>query len=221
MTDSYPFELPALPYDYSALDPSISKTTLEFHHDKHFQTYVTNLNAALEGDKNLRKKSLKELLTKPDELPAGIASAIINNGGGVFNHNFYFEALAAPDTTSLTKKFEDAVLKSFGSVDEMLAALKKAALAQFGSGWAWLVVDADDKLEIVRTLNQDTPLKDGFRPILTVDVWEHAYYLDYQNRRADYIDAFFKIINWDVVSKRYAVAVFSSFNNAINLEEAQ
>ncbi len=221
MSNSYPFDLMVLPYDYSALQPSVSRTTLEFHHDKHHQTYVNNLNAALEGSKEFRKKNLEEILSSLDKLPADIATAVTNNGGGVFNHNFYFEALAPQGTTAPTKKFEDAVTAAFGSLENMLAELKKAALAQFGSGWAWLVIDADTNLKIVRTANQDTPLKDGLKPLLTIDVWEHAYYIDYQNRRADYIDAFFKIINWDVVSKRHAVSVFSSFRNAVNLEEAQ
>ena len=221
MSNSYPFDLMVLPYDYSALQPSVSRTTLEFHHDKHHQTYVNNLNAALEGSKEFRKKSLEEILSSLDTLPADIAAAITNNGGGVFNHNFYFDALAPQGTTKPTKKFEDAVAAAFGSMENMLAEFKKAALAQFGSGWAWLVIDADTNLKIVRTANQETPLKDGLKPLLTIDVWEHAYYLDYQNRRADYIDGYFKIINWDVVSKRHAVSLFSSFKNAVNLEEAQ
>ena len=221
MSNSYPFDLMTLPYDYSGLEPSISKTTLEFHHDKHHQTYVSNLNTTLAGSREFQKKSLEEILGSPDKLPADIATAVTNNGGGVFNHNFYFEELAAPETTSPSRKLEDAVAAAFGSFENFLAEFRKAALAQFGSGWAWLVVDADTNLRIVRTANQDTPLKDRLKPILTIDVWEHAYYLDYQNRRADYIDAFFKIINWDVVSKRFAAALFSGFRNAVNLEEAQ
>ena len=211
----------ALPYDYSSLEPSISKTTLEFHHDKHHQTYVTNLNNALADEKDLRRKSLDEILSNLDKVPENIMAVVTNNGGGVFNHDFYFEALGVPGTTTPSKKLEEAVVKTFGSFDEFQTEFKKAALAQFGSGWAWLVVDADQNLEIVRTANQETPLKDSLKPLLTIDVWEHAYYLDYQNRRADYIDAYFKAINWDVVSKRFVLSSFSSFNNAINLEEAQ
>jgi len=221
MGNSYPFDLMTLPYDYSGLEPYIGKTTLEFHHDKHHQTYVSNLNTALAGSRDLQKKSLEEILGNPDKLPEDIAAAVMNNGGGVYNHNFYFEELTAPETTSPSRKFEDATTVAFGSFENFLAEFRKAALAQFGSGWAWLIIDANTKLGIVRTANQETPLKDGLRPILTIDVWEHAYYLDYQNRRADYIDAFIKIINWDVVSKRFAKSVFSSFNQAINLEEAQ
>lgn len=221
MSNSYPFDLMVLPYDYSALQPSVSKTTLEFHHDKHHQTYVNNLNAALEGSKEFRKKNLEEILSSLDKLPNDIAAAVTNNGGGVFNHNFYFEALTIPSTIVPTKKFEDAITAAFGSFESFLAEFKKAALAQFGSGWAWLAVDNDANLKIVRTANQETPLKDGLKPLLTIDVWEHAYYLDYQNRRADYIDAYFKIVNWEVVSKRHAVSLFSSFRTAVNLEEAQ
>ena len=221
MSKTYPFDLMTLPYDYSKLEPSISKTTVEFHHDKHHQTYVTNLNNALSESKDLKKKTLEEILKSLDTLPSDIASAVTNNAGGVYNHDFYFEALTAPGSTAPTKKFEDAIINAFGSFEAFFEEFKKAALAQFGSGWAWLVSDPDDNLKIVRTANQDTPLKDNMKPLLTIDVWEHAYYLDYQNRRADYIDAFFKTVNWDIVSRRYAVSLFSSFNTAINLEEAQ
>jgi superoxide dismutase, Fe-Mn family len=221
MSKSYPFDLPVLPYDYSALESSVSKTTLEFHHDKHYQTYVTNLNLALAGAKELQRKSLEEILTSPEKLPQDISAAIINNGGGVFNHNFYFEALTAPSTTSPSKRLADAIDKAFGSFDEFLAEFKKAAMAQFGSGWAWLVMDADEKLKIVRYANQETPLKDALKPLLTIDVWEHAYYLDYQNRRADYIDACIKLLNWDLISKRHGACLLSTFKSAINLEEAQ
>lgn len=221
MSKTYPFELMTLPYDYSGLQPSISKTTLEFHHDKHHQTYVKNLNSVLEGSRQLQKMSLEDILKDPAKLPPEIVTAVTNNGGGVYNHDFYFEALTASEPSKPSEKLSKAIAASFDSFETFLAEFKKAALAQFGSGWAWLVVDADEKLQIVRTANQDTPLKDGYKPLLTIDVWEHAYYLDYQNRRADYIDAFLKIINWDVVSKRYAAALFKSFHSAINLEECQ
>lgn len=203
MNNSYPFELMALPYDYSALEPSISKTTLEFHHDKHHQTYVNNLNAALAEAKEFHGKSLEEILSNLDKLPSDIVTAVTNNGGGVFNHNFYFEALAVPASTAPSAALAEAIVKAFGSVDAFLAEFKKAALAQFGSGWAWLVSDTDGSLKIVKTPNQETPLKSGQKPLLTIDVWEHAYYLDYQNRRPDYIDAFIKVINWNIVSSRF------------------
>jgi len=221
MKNSYPFELMDLPYDYSALEQSISKTTLEFHHDKHHQTYVNNLNTALADAKQFQKMKLEEILKSLDKLPSEIVTAVTNNAGGVFNHNFYFEALTAPSTTSPTKQLEEAINKAFGSFEEFAAEFKKAALSQFGSGWAWLVVDADGTLKIIKTANQETPLKDDHKPLLTIDVWEHAYYLDYQNRRADYIDSYMKVINWTVVSKRYQSCVFSDFNNVINLEECQ
>lgn len=221
MKNSYPFELMDLPYDYSALEQSISKTTLEFHHDKHHQTYVNNLNTALADAKQFQKMKLEDILKSLDKLPSEIVTAVTNNAGGVFNHNFYFEALTAPSTTSPTKQLEEAINKAFGSFEEFAAEFKKAALSQFGSGWAWLVVDADGTLKIIKTANQETPLKDDHKPLLTIDVWEHAYYLDYQNRRADYIDSYMKVINWTVVSKRYQSCVFSDFNNVINLEECQ
>lgn len=221
MSKAYPFELTPLSYDYSALEPSVSKTTLEFHHDKHHAAYVTNLNNALEDNKEFKKKSLEEILLSLDKLPADTAVAVTNNAGGVFNHDFYFEALTAPGKTAPTKKLEDAIIKNFGSFESFLEEFKKAALSQFGSGWAWLVFDADANLKIVRTANQDTPLKDELKPLLTIDVWEHAYYLDYQNRRAEYVDAYLKAVDWNVVSKRLTLCLFSSFNNAINLEEAQ
>ena len=221
MKNSYPFELMDLPYDYSALENSISKTTLEFHHDKHHQTYVNNLNTALTDAKQFQKMKLEDILKSLNELPSEIVTAVTNNAGGVFNHNFYFEALTAPETTSPSKQLEEAINKVFGSIEEFAAEFKKAALAQFGSGWAWLVVDADGALKIVKTANQETPLKDDYKPLLTIDVWEHAYYLDYQNRRADYIDSYMKVINWTVVSKRYQSCVFSTFNDVINLEECQ
>ena len=206
MSNSYPFELAVLPYDYSGLEPSISKTTLEFHHDKHHQAYVTNLNNALAGTRELQRKSPEEILVSPDKLPQDISAAIINNGGGVFNHNFYFEALTASVATSPSKRLADAIDKAFGSFDEFVSELKKAAMAQFGSGWAWLVMDADEKLKIVRYANQDTPLKDALKPLLTIDVWEHAYYLKYQNRRPEYIEAFYNVINWEKVNELYVAA---------------
>lgn len=221
MKNCYPFELMPLPYDYSALEPSISRTTLEFHHDKHHQAYVNNLNSALAEAKEFHKMSLEEILSNLDKLPAGIKTAVANNAGGVYNHNFYFEGLAAPLSTKPSKKLEDAIAKSFGSFETLLDELKKAAMAQFGSGWAWLVADTDGALKIVKTANQDTPLGGEQKPVLNIDVWEHAYYLDYQNRRADYVDACIKAINWDTASKRFASALFSGFKNAINLEEAQ
>jgi len=198
---NYPYSLQALCFDYAALEPSISKRTLEFHHNKHLQTYVNNLNDALSQESSLHQMSLQDLLTKIDEISVPTALAIRNNGGGVYNHNFYFEALTAPSSSKMSDYLEKELTRAFGSVDAFWEQFKKAALAQFGSGWAWLVVDGGT-LKIMNTANQETPLKDKLSPLLTIDVWEHAYYLDYQNRRVDYIDQYFPIINWDVVEKR-------------------
>lgn len=199
---NYPYELLNLGYDYSALEPSISKRTLEFHHDKHLQTYVNNLNDALSQERVLQTKSLIDLLKNIDQLSSPTATAIRNNGGGVYNHNFYFEALAEPFSVKPSAYLAKELEHAFGSQDLFLNEFKKAALSQFGSGWAWLVVDEKGKLKVVTTANQETPLKDNLTPILTIDVWEHAYYLDYQNRRADYVEQYFNIIDWNVVENR-------------------
>ena len=197
--NQYPFELAPLPYKYLALSPSISSQTLEFHHDKHLATYVQNLNKALESDPSLQSCTLDELLSNQALLTQN--TAIRNNGGGVFNHNFYFEALTTPHSSKIPQKLMDMMLHSFGGIEHFKAEFSKCALTKFGSGWAWLVQDGDT-LKIITTSNQDTPLVDCLNPILTIDVWEHAYYLDYQNRRADYIDAYFDIINWPIVESR-------------------
>ena len=199
---NYPYELQKLSYDYAILEPSISKRTLEFHHDKHLQAYVNNLNNALAQENDLQNTSLVDILTKIDQVSSPQAVAIRNNGGGVYNHNFYFEALAAPLSKKPSEYLEKELTRAFNSTEHFMEEFKKAALAQFGSGWAWLVIDQSGKLMISKTANQETPLKDNLTPLLTIDVWEHAYYLDYQNRRADYIDQYFNIINWDIVEKR-------------------
>lgn len=199
---NYPYELQKLNYAYDALEPSISKKTMEFHHDKHLQSYVNNLNAALEKEIGLQQKNLDDILKNIDQISSVNATAICNNGGGVFNHNFYFEGLAAPLSTNPSEYMEEVVSRAFGSLELFKEEFKKAGLAQFGSGWAWLVIDAKGKLKIVNTANQDTPLKHNMTPLLNIDVWEHAYYLDYQNRRPDYVEHYFDIINWDVVEQR-------------------
>jgi len=199
---TYPYELQKLPFDYAALEPSLSRKTMEFHHDKHFQTYVNNLNDALAGENKLQKLSLEDLLANLDQVPQSIAAAVRNNGGGVYNHRFYFEALTAPHTVVPSEYMTKELVRAFGSVEQFAEQFKKAASAQFGSGWAWLVVEQGGHLKIVNTANQDTPLKDRMTPLLTIDVWEHAYYLDYQNRRADYINQYMEIVHWSVVEKR-------------------
>ena len=195
----YPFELAPLPYGYSSLCPSISNTTLEFHHDKHLAAYTANLNKALEQEKDLQTYTLVELLSNESILNQH--TAIKNNGGGVFNHNFYFEALTAPRCSEMPMKLCAKIISSFGSIDNFKDAFTKSAMSQFGSGWAWLVQDGDT-LTIMNTSNQETPLVQNLNPMLTIDVWEHAYYLDYQNRRNEYVSAYFDIIDWAKVASR-------------------
>lgn len=201
----YPFKLRELPYEYTTLEPVISKTTLEFHRDKHLNAYTNNLNDALSKSVELQDLSLEEILSNLDRVPKDILTPVTNNGGGVYNHNFYFEALSAPNSTELKGELKEKIEKDFGSVENFVGEFKQAAATLFGSGWAWLVLK-DGKLSIIKTANQDTPLKDGYKPLLTIDVWEHAYYLDYQNLRPSYIEKYMSIINWDLVAKRYELA---------------
>ncbi len=202
MKPNYPYELPPLPYTYDALEPVISKLTLEFHHDKHFLAYINNLNDAISKDERLQDKTLVEILTNLKDINSPVATAVRNNGGGVFNHDFYFNALTAPNSSKMSDKFSALTQKNFGSVENFISEMSAAAVSQFGSGWAWLVEDKDGKLCIVKTANQDTPLENGYNPLLNLDVWEHAYYLDYQNRRPDYVKKYFDIVNWQVVEDR-------------------
>lgn len=201
MYDKYPYEIVPLPYDYNALEPHISAQTLSFHHDKHLQTYVDNLNKALADAPQLQALPLTYLLTHLEEVPVSIRTAVQNNGGGVYNHNFYFAGLT-PAPTQPSGELKAMLARDFGSVENFLEQIKPAANTVFGSGWAWLVMAPDKRLKIVQTPNQITPLKDQNHPLLNVDVWEHAYYLDYQNRRPDYVTEWEKIINWDMVSQR-------------------
>ncbi|AFS69972.1 MULTISPECIES: superoxide dismutase [Exiguobacterium] len=198
------FELPELGYAYDALEPHIDARTMEIHHSKHHNTYVTNVNAALEGSEH-EGKSLEELLQNLDSLPANIQTAVRNNGGGHWNHSFFWKLLKKNDGAAPTGELASAIDESFGSFDAFKDAFAKAATTRFGSGWAWLIVDGG-KLAVVSTPNQDTPVMEGKTPILGLDVWEHAYYLNYQNRRPDYITAFFNVVDWDHVAKLYADA---------------
>lgn len=198
------FELPELGYAYDALEPHIDARTMEIHHTKHHNTYVTNVNAALEGTEH-EGKSLEELLQNLDALPASIQTAVRNNGGGHWNHSFFWKLLKKNDGAAPTGELATAIDESFGSFDAFKDAFAKAATTRFGSGWAWLIVDGG-KLAVVSTPNQDTPVMEGKTPILGLDVWEHAYYLNYQNRRPDYINAFFNVVDWDHVAKLYADA---------------
>lgn len=202
MQTNYPFQLKSLPYDYLQLEPFISKMTLEYHHDKHLQAYTDNLNKVLKEVPELQETSLVDILTNLDNLPENFKTGIINNGGGVFNHNFYFDQLSSNVDMDIPENLKSKLIKDFSSVENFIEELKKAALGCFGSGWAWLVEDNNNNLQIITTKNQDTPLKDNLKPLLNLDVWEHAYYIDYQNRRAAYIDAFMHVINWDVVANR-------------------
>lgn len=196
------FELPALPYAYDALEPVIDADTMRFHHDKHHATYVANLNKALEAHPKLFERSVEFLIAHLNHLPEDIKGAVRNNGGGTYNHTLFWEMMAPEGQTAFAGPVADKIKETFGSYEEFKKQFAAAAAGRFGSGWAWLVADGD-KLEILSTANQDNPLTEGKRPLLCLDVWEHAYYLKYQNRRVDYINEWFRIINWDFVNEQY------------------
>ncbi|WP_170236759.1 superoxide dismutase SodA [Streptococcus hyovaginalis] len=196
--------LPDLPYAYDALEPQIDAETMTLHHDKHHATYVANANAALEKHPELGD-DVAALLSDVDSIPEDIRQALINNGGGHLNHALFWELLS-PEKTEITEDVKAAIDDAFGSFDAFKEAFTAAATTRFGSGWAWLVVNTEGKLEVTSTPNQDTPLMDGNTPILGLDVWEHAYYLNYRNVRPNYIKAFFEIINWNKVDELYKAA---------------
>ena len=196
------FELPALPYAYDALEPVIDADTMRFHHDKHHATYVANLNKALEAHPELFERSVEFLIAHLNHLPEDIKGAVRNNGGGTYNHTLFWEMMAPEGQTAFAGPVADKIKETFGSYEEFKKQFAAAAAGRFGSGWAWLVADGD-KLEILSTANQDNLLTEGKRPLLCLDVWEHAYYLKYQNRRVDYINEWFRIINWDFVNEQY------------------
>ncbi|GED29767.1 MULTISPECIES: superoxide dismutase [Brevibacillus] len=198
-------QLPALPYAHNALEPHIDAQTMEIHHGRHHATYVNNLNAALEAHADLQDKSVEELISNIDALPEGIRTAVRNNGGGHANHTLFWEILSPNGGGAPAGELADAINAAFGSFDNFKAEFAKAATGRFGSGWAWLVADGG-KVAITSTPNQDSPVMEGKTPILGLDVWEHAYYLKYQNKRPDYIGAFWNVVNWDEVSKRFAAA---------------
>lgn len=199
-------QLPALPYAFDALEPHIDAMTMEIHHGRHHATYVNNLNAALEGHADLQAKSVEELISNLDAVPESIRTAVRNNGGGHANHTLFWQILSPNGGGAPSGKLADAINAVFGSFDNFKAEFTKAAATRFGSGWAWLIVD-NGKLAVTSTPNQDSPLMEGKTPILGLDVWEHAYYLKYQNKRPDYIAAFWNVVNWDEVAKRYDEAV--------------
>ena len=199
------FKLPDLPYSFDALEPVIYAKTMEVHHDKHHATYVNNLNKAVENYPEWASKSIEDLMIHLKEVPEEIRTAVRNNGGGHYNHSLFWKMMAPVGTTELKGALLDKINESFGSFDEFKKQFAAAATGRFGSGWAWLVVDGD-KLAVVSSANQDCPLSEGKKPILCLDVWEHAYYLKYQNRRADYVDNFFQVVNWDYVAELLAEA---------------
>lgn len=198
------FELPALPYSSNALEPHIDQQTMEIHHDKHHAAYVNNLNKALEGHADLQNKSIEELLGSISSLPQDIQTAVRNNGGGHANHTLFWQVMGPNGGGQPTGDLANAINSAFGGFDAFKQQFSAAGATRFGSGWAWLLVAPDGSLSITSTANQDSPLMEGKKAILGLDVWEHAYYLKYQNRRPDYITAFFNVINWDEVARRYA-----------------
>jgi Fe-Mn family superoxide dismutase len=199
------FELPPLPYGFDALEPHIDARTMEIHHDRHHATYVNNLNAALEGHSNLQGQSVDDLLRNINKVPENIRTAVRNNGGGHANHSMFWQIMSSNGGGQPGGALAQAINSAFGDFDSFKDQFGKAAAGRFGSGWAWLVSN-NGQLQIISTANQDSPLMDGQLPILGLDVWEHAYYLNYQNRRPDYITAFWNVINWAEVAKRFSAA---------------
>ena len=199
----YPFKLPKLPYAFDALEPHIDARTMEIHHDKHHAAYVANLNAALKDHADLQKKSLQQLIRDVTSLPPGVGTAVRNNGGGHLNHSLFWTWMAKKGGGEPKGDLGKAIDKTFGSFDKFQALFGKAAGARFGSGWAWLISNKG-KLEVVNTANQDNPVSYGASPLLGLDVWEHAYYLKYQNKRPDYVKAWWNVVNWDNVAERHS-----------------
>lgn len=203
MNEHYKFVNTPLPYAYNAMEPYIDEKTMELHHDKHLQTYIDNLNSALSKYPAFQNWTLEQLIVNVPSLPEDIQTAVKNNGGGVFNHQFYFSNLINPAPAQPVGILGEAINKEFGSFQSFQNQYKAAALSVFGSGYAWLVVNAAGQLKIITTPNQDTPLPLGMCPVLNLDVWEHAYYLKHYNLRADYIDNWFHVVNWDNANKNY------------------
>lgn len=197
------FELSPLGYDFAALEPYIDAKTMEIHHDKHHAAYVEKLNDALKDNSDLQSKTIEQLLSGLENLPESIRTSVKNNGGGHHNHTLFWESMKPGGAKAPNGKLSEAISAAFGSFEDFKAKLTEAAVGRFGSGWAWLVKNGD-KLEVYSTANQDSPLTDGKTPLLGLDVWEHAYYLKYQNRRPEYITAWWNVVNWDVVGGRLA-----------------
>jgi len=200
------YELPPLPYPKEALEPFIDAQTMEIHHGKHHAAYVTNVNKAIAGKPDLEKKTVEQLISGLDTLPADIRTAVRNNGGGHANHSMFWKLMAPKSGGAPSGKLGDGIKAVFGSLDAFKEKFEAAGLGRFGSGWAWLIVNKTGQLEVVSTANQDSPLMEGNKPVLGCDVWEHAYYLKYQNRRADYLKAWWNLVNWEEASKNYLAA---------------
>ena len=197
------YELPPLPYDYNALEPYIDEQTMHLHHDKHHAAYVTNLNNALKDRSGHPDVSAEELIRRLQEVPEDIRTAVRNNGGGHVNHTMFWQIMKPNGGGEPTGALASAIQDTFGSFDAFKAAFNDAGVKRFGSGWAWLVLDRNGKLSVTSTANQDNPQTDGLYPVMGNDVWEHAYYLKYQNRRPDYLNAWWNVVNWDEVARRY------------------
>lgn len=197
------YKLPELNYKYDALEPHIDKETMEIHHTKHHQGYTNNLNGALDKHPELKDKDLEDILKNINDVPEDIKTAVRNNGGGYLNHKLYWETMAPASDKTPTGSLKDAMDEAFGSFEDFKEKMTEAAKTRFGSGWAWLVLKDDKTLDVISTANQDSPLMDGLRPLLGVDVWEHAYYLKYQNKRPEYLENWFKVINWEKVESLY------------------
>jgi Fe-Mn family superoxide dismutase len=200
------FELPPLPYDYTALEPYIDEQTMHLHHDKHHQAYVTNLNNALQGQSQFENMTVEDLMRHINEVPENIRTAVRNNGGGHVNHSMFWQIMKPNGGGEPTGELAQAITQTFGSFDQFKTAFNDAGTKRFGSGWAWLVLNSSGQLQVTSSANQDSPLMEGQFPIMGNDVWEHAYYLKYQNRRADYLSAWWNVVNWDEIAKRFAQA---------------
>ncbi|HEV2458177.1 MAG TPA: superoxide dismutase [Ktedonobacterales bacterium] len=197
------FEVPALPYDYNALEPYIDEETMHLHHDKHHQAYVTNLNNAIQGQSQLESMSVEDLVRNITQVPESIRAAVRNNAGGHVNHSMFWRIMKPNGGGQPSGALADAINQTFGSFDQLKTQFNDAGAKRFGSGWAWLVMDQAGKLSVISTANQDSPLMDGLSPIMGNDVWEHAYYLKYQNRRPEYLAAWWNVVNWDEIARRY------------------
>ncbi len=198
--------LPDLPYSYDALEPSIDAKTMEIHHGKHHQGYVNNLNAALENHPELQEKSVEDLISDLNSIPENIRNAVRNNGGGHANHSLFWPCMGPDGGGTPEGELADAINSAFGSFDNFKDQFSKAAATRFGSGWAWLCVDNNGDLVVTSTPNQDNPISDGLKPVLGLDVWEHAYYLNYQNRRPDYVNSWWNVVNWNQVVLNFSSA---------------